>query len=398
MKVNPNDNSIKTSFCFDANNLPALVQQLEENFQNVVNKIENIEITGDSDHKVALDEADDLDEGAGYLHEKLTFHGEYVSDASSLIYAESGAVSEDLFLIWATEPGYAADGDRLWASVDGVVGWQAVDLGGALDNFTVMVTSDDNTPSYLYDAMYNHQTINDPSDLVVAFQVAGTAGTDQKLIAFVDTSAIVGYHESERRYLGVYEGISQYMTSEQVTSDVIEVIVEDGTFVAAIEKFRAIRGQAVGNVDFTSTTFSIDNVVLLDGSKDPRSTLGSTSETVTIHNIPRQGHLDNLEVYADYNANLSRWEARPAARATIKAKVTTAIPKATGPAIGAWGRTGIVRLQDQVTGAVGSTDVAVDNDNINSEWSANSQVTLDPNYYPLRVLGGSCSSVTGWLS
>lgn len=77
---------------------------------------------------------------------------------------------------------------------------------------------------------------------------------------------------------------------------------------------------------------------------------------------------------------------------TVKARVYTTITAAAGPAQANWG-SGQVKLQDPSTGVVASSPTSVDNDNIGTSFDVDCQVTLDQNYSPPRVIGGSCSPV-----
>lgn len=76
---------------------------------------------------------------------------------------------------------------------------------------------------------------------------------------------------------------------------------------AGEEKKRAIRGTWYSG----TTTLQIDNVYLLDSGTDPRSTPGDLTELVEVTNVPGDTYSSGQKVYADWNEDLTRWEARP---------------------------------------------------------------------------------------
>lgn len=78
------------------------------------------------------------------------------------------------------------------------------------------------------------------------------------------------------------------------------------------ERYRLIRGQAVGFVTAAAPWFYIDQIQVLAGGKDPRSTPGNPSEQVQVFNVLEENFPDNSAVTAIYNGDTSgsgpRWE------------------------------------------------------------------------------------------
>lgn len=73
------------------------------------------------------------------------------------------------------------------------------------------------------------------------------------------------------------------------------------------EKKRAIRGTWYSG----TSTLQINNVYLLDSGTDPRAVPGDIAELVEVINVPGDTYSSGDKVYADYNDDLDRWEARP---------------------------------------------------------------------------------------
>lgn len=80
---------------------------------------------------------------------------------------------------------------------------------------------------------------------------------------------------------------------------------------------------------------------------------------------------------------------KPVAKATRVARVYSTITAATFNTFGH----GQVKLQDANTLAVAADPIAADNDNIGTSFETDSQVRLDMNYDPPRVITGSCKAV-----
>lgn len=78
---------------------------------------------------------------------------------------------------------------------------------------------------------------------------------------------------------------------------------------AGTEQKRLLRGQTTADVLAGASTFSIDHIELLSYSIDPRSTPGSSSETLTIHKEDIKAALqDNDWITAIYNDTDGQWE------------------------------------------------------------------------------------------
>lgn len=78
------------------------------------------------------------------------------------------------------------------------------------------------------------------------------------------------------------------------------------------ETYRLIRGLAYNAVLASAATFYIDNVILLAGSLDPRTTPGSSSEQVQVTNSQKENFLDNEIVTAIWNGTV--WVTLPVER------------------------------------------------------------------------------------
>lgn len=79
--------------------------------------------------------------------------------------------------------------------------------------------------------------------------------------------------------------------------------------VLLVERYRMIRGRAVGAVSSGPGTFTIDNIEVLESGLDPRSDPTSESETVTVNNFHEDAYSDNEWVTAVWNVVENQWEA-----------------------------------------------------------------------------------------
>ena len=73
------------------------------------------------------------------------------------------------------------------------------------------------------------------------------------------------------------------------------------------DRLRALRGTWQSG----TTTLVIDNIYLLDSGLDPRAVPGDLAETLDVTNVAGDTYSSGDKVYADYNDDLDRWEARP---------------------------------------------------------------------------------------
>lgn len=112
--------------------------------------------------------------------------------------------------------------------------------------------------------------------------------------------------------------------------------IYDGTDweVLLVERYRSVRGLCVGAKTTSDATFNIDNIEPLESGLDPRTDTTSTAETLTVHNINPSSYADDSNVWADYNTERNRWEARPS---------------------GSQGDTIVVKISGTITGRVGTT-------------------------------------------
>lgn len=95
--------------------------------------------------------------------------------------------------------------------------------------------------------------------------------------------------------------------------------------VLLVERYRMIRGRAVGAVGSGDGDFEIDNVEVLQSSVDPRTDPTSLTETVTVRNFHGDTYADNEWVTAVYNNETITgvdWEALKKTTATTVAYYT----------------------------------------------------------------------------
>ncbi len=385
-----------------------VINNITEITNNLQDQITNIDTNGLSDHKVAVNATDQGNGGADYLAAKISTvatppDGNAVP-VGMIVFGDS-VVS----LYWQPDDinNFGADANQSLMSIGGVMTWVAAN--DTVDSYQVLVIGADPTPKYLHDAFCNSYTGNGAyiggADLLIGTTTVDTAGekTEQP---FVDISAISGWHATEFRILTINANVSSYVTVAALVSALATTLAGDSTFIAAFytaaERYRSIRGTATTSTLSSASTFPIDHIVVLDSGKDPRSNTSSTSETVTIYNgsgAAQELHLAGDDVIADYNLASTRWESRPRG-GTIKGRVKVAIPRASGPAVAQWGRTGEVDLQNRTTGALTGVQIVVDNDNLDAThgFPVDAQVTLDLRYNPPRVIGGTCAAVTALWS
>ena len=154
--------------------------------------------------------------------------------------------------------------------------------------------------------------------------------------------------------------------------------------VVAVERFRAIRGAWYSG----TSTLTINNIVALDSGLDPRTDTTSTTETVTVTNVPGDTYSSGDKVYADYNAKDGIWEARPVGGGSSEvlrtARVYTQIEPATSSRPEDWG-VGMVKLVDQATGLVTGDAFEVSN-----EWDITYLVDAKVKLRGLAVEYGGC--------
>lgn len=82
--------------------------------------------------------------------------------------------------------------------------------------------------------------------------------------------------------------------------------------VLLVERYRMIRGMAVGAVGSGDGDFEVDNVEVLQSSVDPRADPTSAAETVTVRNFHGDTYADNewvTAVYNDETITAVDWEA-----------------------------------------------------------------------------------------
>lgn len=337
------------------------VNQALSDVNNALNQIFTAIDTGGggADVKVAVDFANvgSTDYLDNQLYWPLSGSADLIANpgAGVLIASDVTSAKERLQADFTTVNGIDALelGHRVFLELKPDVGdgyflqWSVAD--DVTDNYTVLVTTDDSTPSYLHDAIHDNASYVDTSDIIVASATVGAASSDQTERFFVDVSAITGYHATEFRLLGLIGNVSTYFSLDDLSG---YSIVAAGTYIDVAYS----AGTWTVSVDLTEVSG-------YDGAAFQQTLLN--------------------------NAGTFNW----AFAGTRKGRVTTEISAATGPLTAQWG-SGEVKLQDPLTGVLDSSATAVDNDCIGDSWVVNCQVTLDMNYNPPRVIGGSCNAVS----
>lgn len=332
------------------------------------------------------------DTTASYLHDALDYGVAYVEDADILVgnaTLNSGAnETEQLFVDVSSILGYLSTGTLLLCLVDNVTSY--------LDSSAIV--SAGTTAGYALDR----------SSSTLSFDPTEITGFTSQFQFFMHLSTASAATDPAWRTVSGYDATKNQIWWHQSGTFVFQTVTDYDITISQYlghhegnwkffeaEKFRSIRGLTVGAVASTLSPFTIDNINPLESGKDPRTNTSSATETVQVYNIPSEAHPDNDDVWADYNEVLGHWEARPRG-GTRHARVTTAITRASGP-LAAQKGTGVVKLQDPVTGVVSSTTTNVENWNIDAThgFPVDAQVTLDMRYNPPRVIGGTCSALTG---
>lgn len=167
-----------------------------------------------------------------------------------------------------------------------------------------------------------------------------------------------------------------------------------------VERYRIIRGMAVGAVSSGDGDFTIDNIEVIGSGLDPRTDPTSSAETVAVKNFHSQSYADNEWVEAIYNDEIATgidWEGmkKPTTGNNRWARAYGgAISAATGNLTADWG-SGNVKFLDDATGALDASATAVDN-LWNSAFVEDSMVLIDTAYSPPRVLNGTCEAFSTW--
>ncbi len=152
-----------------------------------------------------------------YLHDAIADAGTYESGEDLLVKCAtidkgSGNLAERLFVESDAMTGWTASGTIILAAVAGSTQWIA--SGGVADAFTVKITTDDTTDSFLHDAFHLNATYDSDEDLLVATATVGSAGTDQKERAFVDMDIVTGYAATGNNLLGSRADVTMFDTTE----------------------------------------------------------------------------------------------------------------------------------------------------------------------------------------
>ncbi len=153
--------------------------------------------------------------------------------------------------------------EAVWHS--GAEGGVAVQWGAAadvFDNYTVLVSSDDATDSYLHDAFHLNTTYVADSDILVGTETVGAAGTNQKERLFVDVSAISGYNGTDFLLLGIAGNVTQFFGVDDLGIDVaagtyIDVTYSGGTWTVSVDLTEIAAWDATKNQIIYSATGTI---------------------------------------------------------------------------------------------------------------------------------------------
>jgi hypothetical protein len=174
-----------------------------------------------------------------------------------------------------------------------------------------------------------------------------------------------------------------------------DVVTDVDWELLVVERYRLIRGQAVGAVDTGDSTFTIDNVITLADGLDPRTDPTDTAETVSINNVHADAYADNGKVVAAYNNG--EWEALPTSTSSTtlrRARVYSTITAASGNLTADWGD-GQVKFMDDATGVLDADPTDVDNQ-WDYEFVTDAMVSINTGFDPPRVENGTCEAFVSW--
>lgn len=158
-----------------------------------------------------------------------------------------------------------------------------------------------------------------------------------------------------------------------------------------VERYRALRGTVYSQ---SGATLTVDHIVPLDHGDDPRVDTTDVTETVSVEVLNGDTFTSEDKVWADYNASLDQWEARPKGGGSSSGvrfgRVTEAISPATGAASSLWG-SGKIKVQDPTTGSIDTVESDVWNLWIGIGFVVDAQVTVETGSFV--VLEGTCEAV-----
>lgn len=248
------------------------------------------------------------------------------------------------------------------------------------NSFTVKASNLDLTDEFLNASFQVNAAYVSGADLVVATEVVGSPGTNQKVRPFVDVSTIDGWHASDLKILGIEGNVSHYFDVEDVVASSV---------------YHLVRGQVVGNVAANATTFSIDNLASLAYGRDPRSNPSSPSETLTVYNSLQEAYRNDTWITAIYQQVANRWETLVVERfRAIRGQYVSGTDTLTIDHIvaldgGVDPRTNPTSASETVSVTrLVSTDTFSSGDNVWADWNAKDGV------WEARKLGGVSTNLT----
>lgn len=166
-------------------------QSVINNNQTIINQNGG----GADTYKVGVNATDVANATFDFLHAKIHDNATYVSGQDMVVASATvGNVTERFFVDVSAITNFSGSGSYFLIIAGGVTAWAP--LSAAIDNYTVLVTGSDTTPSYLHDAIKDNAAYVSGADILVASATDGANGTDQKERFFVDVSAIGGYSDT----------------------------------------------------------------------------------------------------------------------------------------------------------------------------------------------------------
>lgn len=360
-------------------------------------------------------------------------HGVYDDSIHQLVFSDTHTDS-------------GVDKVRLFTAMTGDGG------GGGVDTYKVLISLSDSTPEYLWTSMQDQDTYDDgTTDILVYAEAVGSGNEKLRLFTRVDATFIdvltTNLFEGDNAitlsglywddgtlglgYIAIRGQATANITANTASFTIDNVVAlgsgkspgssvtiyqavqkeafRDNTWITAIynsgtshweilqvERFRAGRGLAKGAVATSDSTFTVDNIKMLESSADPRTDPTDTAEALTIQNIDSSAWADNANVWFDFNESTGQWDARPkpaSGNAALKeARVVLAIPAATSTYAAGWAEVAAAcSLTDDDTGAEIDPDNPVDVVNRKKvSYAIDCQVTLDMSFSPARVVTGDC--------
>ncbi len=229
-----------------------------------------------SDHKVAVNATDHANNTANYLHSKVYDTGTYVASRCTMIRSETkDDLKERFYIAWEDVPEFTSEA-LFFVSDGGEPHWAAIDLGGSLDNYTVLVTGSDPTPKYLHDAFEHVVTgayVNN-ADIQCGTRTITDAG-EQTEQPFVDVSVVSGWHATEFRVLTISNNVTSYKSITEFSDTLFAGITLDGGSYDA----------GSNTLTFTGTTSGLAKIGKADAEIPARDSNIAGSGTVSIWEI-----------------------------------------------------------------------------------------------------------------